>query len=199
MPFALTQCQSRSTFEALGNVSPITAAIGDEPVSTPTKAATGGKSKNDSAKFAGSFAPSFTVNVTKQTVNGSGGGSGAAQGSGSRTSHFILGEPEFNNSEDVRNYFNHVRAVMLQASIELAIAAKILEARLAQAQGLPDDNVVQVRMRAKKVARKVKKTADGATAAAKSIVGAYGAFTREYSDLMRPRPQRPATTNPFRF
>lgn len=169
----------------------------------PPAAATSGKTKNDSAKFAAAFAPTIKINVSKQTNNGSGGGSGsgsgAGQGSGSRTSHFILGEPEFNNSEDVRNYFNHARAVFLQASIELAIAAKILEARLGQAQGLPEDNVVQVRMRAKKVGRKVKKAADGSVAAAKNMVAAYGAFTREYADLMRPRPQRAATTNPFRF
>lgn len=165
----------------------------------PPAAATGGKAKNDSAKFAAAFAPTITINTSKTTNNGSGGGSGSGQGSGSRSSHFILGEPEFNSSEDVRNYFNHARAVFLQASIELAIAAKILEARLAQAQALPDDNVVQVRMRARKVGRKVKKAADGSVAAAKNMVAAYGVFTREYADLMRPRPQRAATTNPFRF
>lgn len=166
----------------------------------PPAAATGGaKTKNDSAKFSAAFAPTIKINMAKTTNNGSGSGSGSGQGSGSRTSHFILGEPEFNSSEDVRNYFNHARAVFLQASIELAIAAKILEARLGQAQALPDDNVVQVRMRAKKVGRKVKKAADGSVAAAKNMVAAYGAFTREYADLMRPRPQRAATTNPFRF
>ena len=54
-------------------------------------------------------------------------------------------------------------------------------------------------MRARRVGRKLKKAADGATAAAKSAVGAYGAFTREYADLMRPRPQRAATSNPFKY
>ena len=88
---------------------------------------------------------------------------------------------------------------MIQAAIELAMASKILEARLAQAQTLPGDNPVQGRMRARRVGRKLKKAADGATAAAKSAVGAYGAFTREYADLMRPRPQRAATSNPFKY
>lgn len=145
----------------------------------------------------------FGVNVN---VSSNGGGPGAGGGQrggaaagGSSGSHFILGEPEFNSTEDVRNYCNHVRALMVQAAIELAMASKILEARLAQAQTLPGDNPVQGRMRARRVGRKLKKAADGATAAAKSAVGAYGAFTREYADLMRPRPQRTATSNPFKY
>lgn len=160
-----------------------------------------GMTKNST--FTG-FAPSFGLNVNVQ-ANGRGGGGGGrgpavtAGGQGGGGSHFILGEPEFNTTEDVRNYCNHVRALMLQAAIELAMASKILQARLAQAQTLPGDNVVQARMRAHKVSRKIKKAADGATAAAKSAVGAYGAFTREYADLMRPRPQRAASTNPFKF
>ena len=145
----------------------------------------------------------FGVNVNVSS-NGGGPGTGVGQlggaaAGGSSGSHFILGEPEFNSTEDVRTYCNHVRALMIQAAIELAMASKILEARLAQAQTLPGDNPVQGRMRARRVGRKLKKAADGATAAAKSAVGAYGAFTREYADLMRPRPQRAATSNPFKY
>jgi hypothetical protein len=159
-----------------------------------------GSTKNSS--FTG-FAPSFGLNVNVSS-NGSGRGggqqrNGAGAAGGSSGSHFILGEPEFNSTEDVRNYCNHVRALMVQAAIELAMASKILEARLSQAQALPGDNVVQGRMRARRVGRKLKKAADGATAAAKSAVGAYGAFQREYADLMRPRPQRTATTSPFKY
>lgn len=171
----------------------------------PQSGANGSQAKGSNGKntsFTG-FAPSFGLNVNVQ-ANGRGGGgrgqgvtAGGQQGGGG--SHFILGDPEFNSAEDVRNYCNHVRALMIQAAIELAMASKILEARLAQAQTLPGDNVIQARMRALKVSRKLKKAADGATAAAKSAVGAYGAFTREYADLMRPRPQRPASTNPFKF
>ncbi|MFD8300697.1 MULTISPECIES: plasmid transfer protein TraA [Streptomyces] len=147
------------------------------------------------------FAPSFGLNVNVGGANGGGGRQavGANGRQSSSTSHFVLGEPEFNSAEDVRNYCNHVRALMLHAAIELAMAAKILEARLAQAQHLPGDNPVQGRIRAAKVGRKLKKASDGATAAAKSAVAAYAAFTREYADLMRPRPQRPSTTNPFKF
>ena len=172
----------------------------------PQAGANGAQSKGTTknSSFTG-FAPSFGLNVNVSS-NGGGRGAGggqrvgaAAGGSGSSGSHFILGEPEFNSTEDVRNYCNHVRALMVQAAIELAMAAKILEARLAQAQTLPGDNPVQGRMRARRVGRKLKKAADGATAAAKSAVGAYGAFTREYADLMRPRPQRTATSSPFKY
>ncbi|MFG2284418.1 plasmid transfer protein TraA [Streptomyces asoensis] len=143
----------------------------------------------------GSFVPPVNVTINRNNKGGNGGG----QQSGGRQSHFILGEPEFNNTDDVRNYCNHLRAVMIQAAIELAMAAKILEARLGQAMPMPGENAVQTRMRAKKVAWKLKRAGDGATAAAKNAVAAYAAFQREYADLMRPRPQRPASTNPFKF
>ncbi|MFD4577892.1 plasmid transfer protein TraA [Streptomyces sp. NPDC058417] len=143
----------------------------------------------------GSFVPPMNITVN----NNKGGGGGGKSAPAGRTSHFILGEPEFNTADDVRNYCNGLRAIMLQAAIELAMAGKILEARLAQAQTLPGDNPIQSRVRARRVGSKLKKASDGATAAAKSAVAAYGAFTREYADLMRPRPQRHATTNPFQF
>jgi hypothetical protein len=172
----------------------------------PQPGANGSHAKSSTSKtnsFTG-FAPSFGLNVNVQANGrGNGGGNGrTAVGAGGQQgggSHFILGEPEFNSAEDVRNYCNHVRALMLQAAIELAMAAKILEARLAQAQQLPGDNPIQGRMRARKVGRSLKKAADGATSAAKGAVSTYGAFTREYADLMRPRPQRQASTNPFKF
>ncbi|MFC9596123.1 plasmid transfer protein TraA [Streptomyces sp. NPDC056944] len=171
----------------------------------PQAGANGAQAKSRTTKnqsFTG-FAPSFGLNVN---VNGGGGNRGGGQRGtvaggqqGGGGSHFILGEPEFNSTEDIRNYCNHVRALMLQAAIEMAMAAKILEARLAQAQSLPGDNPIQGRMRARKVGRKLKKAADGATASAKGAVAAYGAFTREYADLMRPRPQRTASSNPFKY
>lgn len=143
----------------------------------------------------GSFVPPVTVNVNPRQSNG-----GAARsGGGRRQSQFILGEPEFNNTDDVRNYCNQLRALMIQAAIELAMAAKILEARLGQSMPLPGENAIQTKMRAKKVAWKLKRASDGCTAAAKNAVATYAAFQREYADLMRPRPQRPATTNPFQF
>ena len=174
---------------------------------TPNRAATNGQVNNGKgAKFAnagaaaggfvgamgGSFVPPVNITINRtQNVGVQGGGRGG--------SNFVLGEPQFNGTEDVMNYCNHVRALMIQCAIELAMASKILEARLAQVPPRPGENVVQGRMRAKKVAWKIKRAADGATAVAKNAVGAYGAFTREYSDMIRPRPQRAATSNPFKF
>ncbi|MCX4801764.1 plasmid transfer protein TraA [Streptomyces sp. NBC_01214] len=157
--------------------------------------------KNSSNHFAG-FAPSFGLNIN---VQGSGNGQQSASGGsgqmsgGNQPSHFMLGEPSFNTTDEVRAYCNHVRAVMVHAAIELAMAAKILEARLGQAQSLPGDNPIQGRLRARKVGRQLKKASGGATSSAKAAVAAYAAFTREYADLMRPRPQQAASTNPFTF
>jgi hypothetical protein len=157
-------------------------------------------SKNSTNHFAG-FAPSFGLNIN---VQGNGNGHASAAGGGqmsgaNQPSHFLLGEPTFNNTDEVRAYCNHVRAVMVHAAIELAMASKILEARLSQAQTLPGDNPIQGRLRARKVGRQLKKACDGATSSAKAAVAAYAAFTREYADLMRPRPQQAASTNPFKF
>lgn len=179
------------------NVPPQTGANGS---------ANGRNRPGDSTKFAhagaaaggfigamgGSFVPPVNVTINK-------GSAGGGKQAGGRQSQFILGEPQFDNTDDVRNYANHVRALMLQCAIELAMAAKILEARLGQAMPMPGENAVQTRMRAKKVAWKLKRASDGATAAAKNAVAAYAAFQREYADLMQPRPQRAATTNPFKF
>ncbi|MFJ7050027.1 plasmid transfer protein TraA [Streptomyces sp. NPDC101112] len=141
----------------------------------------------------GSFVPPVTVNINRTQNNG------GAAGGGRRQSQFILGEPEFNTTDDVRSYCNGLRALMIQAAIELAMASKILEARLGQSMPLPGENAIQAKMRAKRVSWKLKRASDGATAAAKNAVAAYAAFQREYADLIRPRPQRPATTNPFKF
>lgn len=143
---------------------------------------------------AGGFVPPINVTVNNAPKNAP----AAPAASGGRKSHFLLGDPDFDNSEDVRAYCNAVRALMAQVSIELAMAGKILEARLAQAQTLPDDNPIQARLRAAKVGRKFRKAADGSIAAARSAMGAYGAFTREYADLMNPRPQR-TSAKPFQF
>lgn len=176
------------------NVPPQTGANGRNRPGDSTKFANAGAAAGGFfGAMGGSFVPPVTVNVNR-TQNNNGGARG-----GRRQSQFILGEPEFNNTDDVRNYCNHLRALMLQASIELAMAAKILEARLGQSMPLPGENVIQTKMRAKKVAWKLKRASDGATASAKNAVAAYAAFQREYADLMRPRPQRAATTNPFKF
>lgn len=141
----------------------------------------------------GSFVPPINININRtQNV----GVQGGRRGSGG---NFILPEPVFNNTDEVQNYCNHVRALMIACAIELAMASKILEARLAQVPPKPDESAVQAKIRAKRVAWKLKRAADSATAVAKNSVAAYGAFTREYADFIRPRPQQAATTNPFKF
>ncbi|WP_416876588.1 plasmid transfer protein TraA, partial [Kitasatospora sp. SC0581] len=110
--------------------------------------------------------PSFGINLNlgngshNTTSSGGGGGFAAAGGNGriqTSNSHFILGEPEFGGTDQVIQYCNHVRAVMVQAAIELAVASKILEARLAQASADPGANVFQRRMAARSVASKLRK------------------------------------------
>ncbi|MFF4673037.1 plasmid transfer protein TraA [Streptomyces sp. NPDC001279] len=183
---------------------------GEQPFTPPprnsgsgggVRSGTGKPDKEYNKNFGATFSPGLTITVNAGNKTTAAAPAQGATGHGGGGSHFILGEPDFNNTEDVRAYCNHVRALMLQAAIELAIGSKILEARLAQAQALPGDTVVQTRMRAKRVSRKLKKAADGATAAAKSAVGAYAAFNREYADLMRPRPQEQQRVhhNPFKF
>lgn len=138
----------------------------------------------------GSFIPPLNITINEKSAASKGGG---------QVHHFVLGEPTFASTDDVRSYCNHARALMTQAAIELAIASKILEARLGQAKSLPDDNPVQARLRARKVGRKLKKAGDGATASAKNCVAAYAAFEREYADLLTPRSQRSQPTYTFKF
>jgi len=160
----------------------------------------GGTTKNTAFS---AFNPTFGINlnvVGNGSNNGSNNGS-AAGGPGriqTNNSHFIMGEPEFNSTDQVIQYCNHARAVFVQAAIELAVASKILEARLAQAASMPGENILQRRMKARTVAGKLRKAADGATSAAKSVVGTYAALQREYSQLVRPQVQR-ITSAPFRF
>ena len=62
------------------------------------------------------------------------------QQGGGRQSQFLLPEPDFNKTEDIRNYCNAIRALMSQLAIEMAMASKILEARLSQAHAVPGEN-----------------------------------------------------------
>ncbi|WP_225829304.1 plasmid transfer protein TraA [Streptomyces naphthomycinicus] len=148
--------------------------------------------------FVGAMGQSFVppVNITiNRTQHVGGGGSVPQQGGGSQ---FVLGEPAFDNTDDVRAYCNHVRALMVQCAIELAMAAKILEARLSQAMPLPGENKIQTALRARRVGWKLKRASDGAVAVAKNAVAAHAAFQREYADVIRPRPQQ-APVNQFKF
>jgi len=138
-----------------------------------------------------SVVPPLNITFNRTQNIGAGGGGGGGK--------FALPEPVFDGTDDIRAYCNHVRALMISCAIELAMASKILEARLAQVPPRPDESAATARIRAKRVAWKLKRASDGVTAAAKGAVGAYGAFTREYAHLINPRPQQGATTRPFKF
>lgn len=167
----------------------------------PAPTATTTHDKYNSKNFG--FSPSFGFNLN---ITGTPGAMAAAPaggsthaGGGNGSSHFLIGEPEFNSTDDVARYCNNARAAATQLAIEIAIAAKILEARLSQAQAAPGDHAGSTRMRARRVSGKLKRTADAMTAAAKNAVATHGALVREYQDLIQPRAQRPGSTSPFRF
>lgn len=161
-------------------------------MSTPTTAASSGKSaKNDSAKFGASFAPSFTLNMSqsKSTTNGA---SVPAQG-GRGHSDATLPPPEFTSPSDVRNYCNALRALMVGVSFEVAMGAEILKGVLATVPD-PDGRPGGSKVRAWRTARKLTKAADSARDAAKNAAACYAKFQQEYEEeinRVRHRARRP--------
>jgi hypothetical protein len=153
----------------------------------------GGKTKHG-ATF--NLGPNLNINSTRTTTTGSSGGQGA---SGSR-SQFMLPDPSFGSAAELRNYCNTLRAFGVHASIEVTVAAEILQAALSQANGLKDDNIIQHKLRARKVARKLKKSGEALADAAALAAATYAAFQREYADIMSARtPNRPAQARPFQY
>ncbi|NEE35371.1 sporulation protein SsgA [Streptomyces sp. SID7982] len=134
--------------------------------------------KNDSAKFA----PSFTLNVSQDkssttTTNGipaQGGGQGGR-------SDALLPAPEFTSPADVRNYCNHLRALMVSVSFEVAMGSEILKGVLATVPD-PEGRLGGSKARAWRVSRKLSKAADSAAAAAKNAAACYGAFQQAYEE-----------------
>lgn len=153
----------------------------------------GGKTKHG-ATF--SFGPNINVNSTKTTTAG---GQSQAGGNHGR-SQLMLPDPEFGSAADLRNYCNTLRAFGVHASIEVSVAAEILKAALSQANGLKDDNIIQHKLRARKVARKLKKSGEALADAAALAAATYAAFQREYADIASARtPNRPAQARPFQY
>lgn len=144
-----------------------------------------------------SFGPNINVNSTKTTTTSGGGGQGAA---GTGRSQFMLPDPSFGSAAELRNYCNTLRAFGVHASIEVTVAAEILQAALSQANGLKDDNIIQHKLRARKVARKLKKAGEALADAAALAAATYAAFQREYADIASARtPNRPAQARPFQY
>lgn len=157
----------------------------------------GGSSKTKhGATF--NLGPNLNINSTRTTTTGNRGGQGASAG-GSR-SQFMLPDPEFGSAAELRNYCNTLRAFAVHASIEVMVAAEILQAALSQAKGTPQDNIIQHKLRARKIARKLKKAGESLADAASNAAATYAAFQREYADIMSARPtQRPAQSRPFQY
>jgi hypothetical protein len=137
-----------------------------------------------------SFGPNINVNSTKTTTGGSqtGGNHGRSQ--------LMLPDPEFGSAADLRNYCNTLRAFGVHASIEVMVAAEILQAALSQAKGVPQDNIIQHKIRARRVARKLKKAGEALADAASCAAATYAAFQREYADIATARPSQ-AQSRPF--
>ncbi|MFI1865817.1 plasmid transfer protein TraA [Streptomyces jumonjinensis] len=170
---------------------------------SPRSGANGSQSKstNKSKSFGATFSPGFTVNVNAgnktNSNNSPGGGSG---GGGGRGGQFMLPDPDFRSAAELREYCNTLRAFAVHASIEVHVAAEILQAALGQANGLPQDNAIQHKLRARKVARKLKKSADALSDAASLAAATFAAFQREYADVLQARPaHRPAQARPFQY
>ncbi|RST13472.1 plasmid transfer protein TraA [Streptomyces sp. WAC05950] len=142
-----------------------------------------------------SFGPNINVNSTRTTTTG-----GDSRGGNYGRSQLMLPDPNFGSSAELRNYCNHLRAFAVHASIEVMVAAEILQAALSQAKGTPQDNIIQHKLRARKIARKLKKAGESLADAASNAAATYAAFQREYADIITARPtQRPAQSRPFTY
>ncbi|GHJ92092.1 sporulation protein SsgA [Streptomyces sp. NE5-10] len=168
---------------------------------TSTNRANGTGGGNKSDKFAnagaalggfvgamgGSFVPPVSVNVNRTNVNG-----------GGRRPHSqaLMPEPDFSSPAQVRAYCNHLRALSVALSIEVAMGAEILKSVLAAVPD-PEGRIGGSRVRAAKVARKLQKSADELRNAAKLAAATYATFQQEYQEEInrvrhhaRPRAQQ---------
>ncbi|MFF5496366.1 plasmid transfer protein TraA [Streptomyces aquilus] len=142
--------------------------------------------------FVGAVGGSFVPPINLTVNNNRSGGRGHA-GGGSRAQS-LLPAPEFTSPAQVRNYCNTLRAAGVTLSIEVAMGAEILESVLAAVPD-PEGRAFGSRIRARKVARKMRKAADGMRDAAKNAAACYSAFQQEYEEeinRVRHRARRPS-------
>lgn len=122
-----------------------------------------------------SFVPpiNLTVNNNRHVASGNGGRSNSANS--------LLPAPEFSSPAEVRNYCNTLRAAGVTLSIEVAMAAEILESVLAAVPD-PEGRAFGSRLRARKVARKMRKSANDLRDAAKNAASCYSTFSQEFEE-----------------
>lgn len=116
-----------------------------------------------------SFAPPVNININR------------GNGRGSPQSRSLLPAPEFTSPAQVRNYCNTLRAAGVTLSIEVAMAAEILQSVLGTVPD-PEGRAMGSRIRAAKVARKMRKSANALRSAAKNAASCYATFQREYEE-----------------
>ncbi|MCY0931181.1 plasmid transfer protein TraA [Streptomyces sp. H27-H1] len=151
-----------------------------------------------------SFGPNINVNSTRTTSSGGRGGqpsSSQSAGGNYGRSQLMLPDPSFGSAAELREYCNTLRAFGVHASIEVTVAAEILQAALSQAKGTPQDNIIQHKIRARRVARKLKKAGESLADAAANAAATYAAFQREYADIITARPQGGTSSarRPFQY
>jgi hypothetical protein len=134
----------------------------------------------------GSFVPPINVTVNNNRNRSQAGG-------GRSGSQSLLPAPDFGSPALVRNYCNTLRAAGVTLSIEVAMAAEILESVLAAVPD-PEGRAFGSRIRAKKVSRKMRKAADELRGAAKNAAACYATFQQEFEEeinRVRHRARRP--------
>jgi len=132
----------------------------------------------------GSFVP--PVNVT---INNNKGGQQGAKAK----AQSLLPPPEFWSPAQTRNYCNSLRAAAVTLSIEVAMGAEILNATLSQVPD-PEGKSFGSKIRAAKVARKMRKAASALQSAAKNAAACYSVYTHEFEqeiNAVRHRAKRP--------
>ncbi|GAB2974169.1 plasmid transfer protein TraA [Streptomyces pseudoechinosporeus] len=121
----------------------------------------------------GSFVPPINVTVNNK---------GAARTNGGRPhAEALLPTPEFTSPAQVRNYCNTLRAAGVTLSIEVAMAAEILNGVLAAVPD-PEGRTFGSRIRARKVSRKMQRSADALRDAAKNAASCYSVFQQEFEE-----------------
>ncbi|MFF9896156.1 plasmid transfer protein TraA [Streptomyces longispororuber] len=118
----------------------------------------------------GSFMPSISINVDRSTRKAV-----------DKSVQSLLPPPDFGSPAQVRNYCNTLRAAGVMLSIEVAMAAEIMQSVLAVVPD-PEGRVLGSRIRAAKVSRKMRKSADALRSAAKNAAACYSAFQQEYQE-----------------